>query len=447
MKNRTFWRVYLHGLLLLVVVGLAIFAVASAFGRPQRRSPERFGVLLAAEHAAFVHDPRALQRELDDTHAAFGYEIAVYDLQGNRIAAVGDDPPLLPARARQASRPFHQRKPDVVAAPMGRPPEAWLVVRGPRWAGDLTRPLAVLGAVLVALALGSIPLARSIASPLERLTRTVRRFGGGDLSARTGVRGGSGEVEQLAAAFDEMAERIERLVRGEKELLANVSHELRTPLTRIRIALELASEGDRTAGRYLREIETDLAELEQLIADVFTTARLDLAAGAPSGGAPPLRVAEHDPRVLLEAAAERFRALHPDRTLEVDAPAALPPCTCDEALVRRALANLLDNAAKYSEGTISLRARGEGGRLILAVEDRGIGIERADLQRIFTPFFRTDRSRARGSGGVGLGLALTRRIVEAHGGTIAVASEPGAGTTFRVELPAGPGGADRRTSG
>ncbi len=438
--NRTFWRVYLHGLLLLVVVGLAIFAVASAFGRPYRKSPERFGAWLAAGQEMHLHDPQALQREIEGLHETLGNDMAVYDLEGTRIAAAGEAPPELPPRALRRKRAFHMRSPDLVAAPIGRPPQAWLVVRPPRFAGDLTRPLAILGAVLVALAIGSIPLARSIVSPLERLTRTVRRFGGGDLTARTGVRQGRGEVEQLAFAFDEMAERIERLVRGEKELLANVSHELRTPLTRIRIALELAEEGGHAGRNYLREIETDLAELEQMIADVLTTARLDLAAGTPSG-TPPLRIAEHPVEAIVDGAAERFRALHPDRVLEVAKGGVLPVLPCDESLMRRALANLLDNAAKYSEGAIALRARGEPDLVAIEVVDQGIGIEHADLPRLFTPFFRTDRSRARGTGGVGLGLALTRRIVEAHGGAISVSSEPGKGTTFRIDLGAREDGA------
>ena len=119
----------------------------------------------------------------------------------------------------------------------------------------------VFGFVLVFLALGSIPLVRQITSPLERLTRTVVRFGSGDLTARVGLDRGD-EVERLARAFDDMAERIERLVRSEKEFLANVSHELRTPLARVRVALEIASEGDEAKARAcLTEIAADLEEL------------------------------------------------------------------------------------------------------------------------------------------------------------------------------------------
>lgn len=441
MRHRTFWRVYLHGLLLLALAGIAIFAVGRAFGRPHPDGPRRIAAAIAQSYAPLLDDPAALQAEVDATHDSMGIDIAVRRRDGSLVAWAGQRAPEIPPGAmpgpgRGPRKPRLLREHDLVVAPIGRPPEALLVMDTPRWPVDLRRPAAILAAALLALAVGSIPLARSIASPIERLTRTVRRFGQGDLSARTGVAPGTrgGEVAQLAAAFDEMAERIEALIRSEKELLANVSHELRTPLARIRIALELAAEGDRSGGRYLREIETDLAELESMIEDVLAAARLDLA--DRPGGAPPLRKAPVEAKELVDGAVARFSALHPGRRLEVEAAGDLPTIEADAAMLRRALVNLLDNAAKYSDEAIRLVARCAEGRLVIEVRDRGIGIDEADLPHLFTPFFRTDRSRARGTGGVGLGLALARRIVEAHGGTIEAESRRGEGTTMRILLPA-----------
>jgi signal transduction histidine kinase len=242
-------------------------------------------------------------------------------------------------------------------------------------------------------------------------------------------------VGELGRAFDDMAERLERLVTGERELLANVSHELRTPLARIRVALELAAEGDlERARRYLAEIAVDLDELDRLVEDVLTTARLDAAAGDAARAISRLPV---DPTAVVAEAAARFREGHPGRTLELSIPDALPAVEGDAALLRRLLAILLDNAAKYSEAPapVSLAALADAEGLRVEVRDRGIGIDPADLPRLFTPFFRTDRSRARGTGGTGLGLALARRIAGAHGGTIEVESKPGEGATFRVRLP------------
>jgi signal transduction histidine kinase len=140
---------------------------------------------------------------------------------------------------------------------------------------------------------------------------------------------------------------------------------------------------------------------------------------------------------LLERAAARFRRLHPQRVLEMDAATGPLRLDADPRLLDRVLDNLLDNAAKYSDAASPIElslAAAEGGAA-LVVRDRGIGITSADLERVFTPFFRGDRSRARDTGGAGLGLALSKRIVEAHGGRITIESRTGEGTTVRVWLP------------
>jgi two-component system, OmpR family, sensor kinase len=232
-----------------------------------------------------------------------------------------------------------------------------------------------------------------------------------------------------------MAGRLDRQVRAEKELLANVSHELRTPLARLRLALELAAEGDLAqARRHLSGMEEDLAEIERLVEDVLTASRLELGAAS---GSEPLHRSPVAIRELVQSTAERFRVAHPDRELRVEAAEGMPELSADPVLLRRVLENLLANAAKYSDAPapILLSAVARDGSVLVEVRDRGIGIDPGDVPRLFTPFFRTDRSRARGSGGTGLGLALARRVVEAHGGTITVESRPGEGTAMRVALP------------
>jgi signal transduction histidine kinase len=409
--------------------------VAWFYGGGEGVHEERVAALAAHMVERDLGDPARLAAGLEKARQAFGTRMAVY--REGRLLASNARPPLPPLSQADQDRlgagPFRLRGHRwAVAAPVRGEPSAYLVLTyGVH--PSAARALSFLGAVLVALALASIPLARAIAAPLERLTAAARRLGGGDLSARVGF-GGRGEVGELARAFDEMAERVERLVRSERELLANVSHELRTPLSRIRVALELAAQGDLDASRrYLAEIGADLSELEQLVADVLTAARLEGGAA----GTLPLSRQHVRGAELLERSAERFRAAWPGRRLEVRVDGQLPDLDADPALLRRALDNLLDNARKYSEEgePVELSARAEGGALVAEVRDRGIGIDPEDLPRLFTPFFRTDRSRARGTGGVGLGLALAKRIVEAHGGTIEVESEPGKGTRVRVRVP------------
>jgi two-component system OmpR family sensor kinase len=288
---------------------------------------------------------------------------------------------------------------------------------------------------LFVLALAAFPMARALARPMEKLTEAARKLGAGDLSARAGLRR-SDEVGELSLAFDDMAGRLESLVRSERQLLADVSHELRTPLSRIRVALDLAAEGDvARARKYLEEIRIDLSELDQLLGDVLTAARLDQAGGR---GEVPLRLQQVKAQAIVDRSADRFRRSHPGRELKVTVEGILPGLVADPAMLRRVLDNLLDNAAKYSESPapVEVVARQDGVAFQVTVRDEGIGVDPQDLPRLFTPFFRTDRSRARGSGGVGLGLALAKRIVEAHGGTIGVESQPGLGTTVRFSVPA-----------
>jgi signal transduction histidine kinase len=312
-----------------------------------------------------------------------------------------------------------------------------LVARGeraqpPGWTG----PILILVGALLILVLGAIVTARWIVRPIDRLARTARALGGGDLSARSHL-ARTDEIGELGVRFDEMAERIESLMRSEKELFANVAHELRTPLARIGVALDLAGEGDASAARAsLGEIAVDVGELERIVDDILTTMRFEVSRSGP--GTIPLRKELTAPADIIEASVVRSEARHPERKLDVHVEPDLATLEVDPMLVRRVLDNLLENAHKYTpdlDAPTKLSARQRDGKIVFEVADRGSGISRDDLPRVFTAFFRADRSRSRETGGVGLGLTLAKRIVEAHGGTIGVTSELGTGTTVRLELP------------
>ncbi|HET7538703.1 MAG TPA: HAMP domain-containing sensor histidine kinase [Polyangiaceae bacterium] len=291
---------------------------------------------------------------------------------------------------------------------------------------------------LVVLGVGAFLTARWIAQPLSHLSRMAVSLGRGDLGVRSELKRND-EVGDVARAFDEMAERIQRLLHTEKELLANVAHELRTPLARIRVALEIAGEGDAEAARAsLAEIAVDLAELETLINDVLTAARFELAEGlAPSSGFA-LHLQTIAATAVAERAADLFRGRHPARPFACDFARAPSTIQADPVLLRRVLDNLLENAHKYSpeaDSEVSLAVSEQAGLAVFEVRDHGMGISDDDLPRIFSAFFRGERSRSRGTGGVGLGLTLARRIIEAHGGRIEVESVVGQGSTFRAWLP------------
>ena len=302
------------------------------------------------------------------------------------------------------------------------------------------RPLLsfLLGGLLI-VGVGSFLTARWIVGPLQTLSQTARALGAGDLKARTGLKR-TDEVGDVGRSFDEMAERLQKLMQAERELLANVSHELRTPLARIRVALDIAAESNGGAGgASLSEVSTDLTEIEALLDDVMTTARLQID-GAAGVALPSLSLHFEDvaPSTLCAKASERFRARHPRRPIAVEVRGDLPSVRADPVLMRRAIDNVLENADKYSpnpDAPVVLRAETAGDHVVFEVRDQGIGISEQDLGQIFAPFFRSDRSRSREAGGVGLGLTLAKRIVDAHGGTIGATSVVARGTKVRLALP------------
>jgi len=294
-------------------------------------------------------------------------------------------------------------------------------------------PLITLIAGFGVLVIGAVLTARWIVRPIEKLSRATRAIGEGDLSARSGV-DRDDELGALGADIDDMAQRIERLVVAERELLANVAHELRTPLARIGVALDLAAEGDATRARAsLEDIAVDVAELEALVDDILTAQRFALGRSEL-----PLHRTTVEPASIAQAAAERLRARHPERAFELDIAPGLPVIDVDPVLFRRVVDNLLENAHKYTPdpaSPIRLEVGNTGDDVVFQVIDRGVGIAAADLPHVFTAFFRGEKSRSRETGGVGLGLTLARRITDAHGGTVALASKSGAGTTARLTVP------------
>jgi len=294
-------------------------------------------------------------------------------------------------------------------------------------------PIITLFAGLAIMIGGAVLTARWIIGPIEKLSRTTRAIGDGDLTARAHVHRND-EIGELGEDIDEMAQRLERLVASERELLANVAHELRTPLARIGVALDLAAEGDATRARAsLEDIAVDCAELETIVDDILTAARFEHGKTELQ-----LRRSTVEPSAIANTAAERLRARHPDRSLEVTIASALPHIDVDPVLFRRVVDNLLENAHKYTPdgaSPIKLGVFSDRDQVVFEVADRGVGIAADDLRNVFTAFFRAERSRSRETGGVGLGLTLARRIADAHGGTVSLESQLGTGTTARVSVP------------
>ena len=229
-----------------------------------------------------------------------------------------------------------------------------------------------------------------------------------------------------------------RLARLKTDLVAAVSHELKTPLASMRLLVDSLLEDEKLDPEktrdYLDLISGENQRLSRLIENFLTFSRIERNRQRFEFG-------ETRPEDVVRAAvhAMRERLQPPACRLDVDIAPDLPPLQADEDALVTALRNLLDNACKYkpADRRISVRVYAEDGRVVFAVKDNGIGIAARDRKRIFRRFYQVDRSLAREAGGCGLGLSIVESIIRAHGGSASVESEPGAGSTFRLALPAG----------
>jgi signal transduction histidine kinase len=430
--SRIALRIYVLGVLqFLVVLGAMEATRILSVHRPPPFG-ERQARYVVEDLARVWDDRPALEREVDRIARTLDWTVSVRDASGAVLAHV--DPP--PAEGHPRYSPFTRM---TVPIPLsgGRAGVLEYDMHPAAPPPGMSYPF-VLVLVLLVVGVTTFLTARSVTQPLAAITDATRAFGRGELEARTRLRR-KDEIGAVADAFDDMADRVVRLLLSEREMLANVSHELRTPLARIRVAVDLASEAEpQVAIQSFKDIAEDLAELERIVNDVLTAARLAHQRADPRSPALKLQREHVDLRALLDKAATRFAAYHPARTLRVELADDLPTIHADPVFLRRVVDNLLHNAEKYSRASgapIHLSARREGNDVVVEVRDRGVGMSEEDRARVFEPFYRADRSRSRSTGGIGLGLALAKGVVEAHGGTIAFESTLGKGTVARVRLP------------
>jgi len=458
--RRLLVRIWLHGLLLfaglIVTIAYARYILPGHDAALTAHTHPRFALGLAERALAVRGDRATLLHDLAANRAQIAVDISLYSGDGALIAS-SREPALAPLspdeqRALAPSPGFVTLTRDrlVAGAFADGALAAYAVAQTPQITVISRHAFAMIAvAALLSLVFVALPLWRSIARPLAQLGAAARALGAGRLSIRAPT-DRRDEIGDLARSFNRMAEQIQQLRLAERELLGDVSHELRTPLARMRVVLDLASDADPArVQRYVREIATDLSELEQLIDDIIASSRLDPDAPHWAEARPQLHRRAVTARELVDAAALRFGERWPGRTLaRDDGRDVLVDNLVDDLVIdgdpiwlRRALDNLVDNARKYSPDdaviTVSVGAaelRGAPG-VRVEVIDRGVGIAADDRPRVFTPFFRADRSRTRATGGVGLGLALARRIVEAHGGAIDFHSEPEVGSRFWFVVP------------
>jgi signal transduction histidine kinase len=273
-------------------------------------------------------------------------------------------------------------------------------------------------------------LGGSMLRSIERVRSASSALARGDLAARA-PSDGPAELVELAASFNEMAERVEELFDARRQLVAWASHDLRTPLASMQAMLEALEDGLAEPERYLPAMREQVRTLGVLIDDLFELARIDAGAltlelrDASLGGVV---------RSCLRGLEAEAQARHVALTAQIDGD---PPVVCAPEKVERVLYNLLTNALRHtpSDGAVAVLVEPLEQEVRVTVEDTGEGLPAGSARRVFDRFWRADRARTREKGGAGLGLAIARGLVEAQGGRIWAESRPGGGTKFSFTLP------------
>lgn len=302
-----------------------------------------------------------------------------------------------------------------------------------RLSASISRSLLVGGALAIVIALIlTFVLSRRISSPISVLANAARRLGQGDLSQRVRFQG-KGEVGTLAQAFNSMAADLERAEQLRRNLVADVAHELRTPLSNIQGYLEaIRDRVMKPNAATIRSLSEETVLLSRLVNELQ---ELSLA----EAGELKLVYQAEDITELIKQAVTPWqpKIATKELSLSLDLPDNLPLVSIDRQRVNQVLHNLLENAVAHTPkgGTINVAALTQGDWVEVSVSDTGEGIPAEDLPYIFERFYRVDKSRSRATGGSGLGLTIAKRLVEAHGGKIAVQSELGKGSRFSFTLP------------
>jgi signal transduction histidine kinase len=297
--------------------------------------------------------------------------------------------------------------------------------------GDDRKILAVAAGSAAASVIAALGLARAITRSIRGVSDASARLAGGDLEARAPV-GGAGEIAQLAAGFNRMAESVEQLFDARRELVAWASHDLRTPLASMQAMIEALDDGLAEPADYLPALREQVRVLSALVDDLFELARID--AGALGFELEDTRVAglvESALRLAGPEASARKVGLVAHLDPDVRAPVA-------PAKIERVLANLLANALRHtpSDGSVAVRLEQIEGNVVVSVEDTGSGLPPEAPARMFERFWRADRARS--GGGSGLGLAIARGLVEAHGGRIWAENRVEGGARVSFTLPSSP---------
>jgi len=257
----------------------------------------------------------------------------------------------------------------------------------------------------------------TVAKRLRILDEATKRLGQGDFSARANITSGDA-IGGLSTRFNDMADKIEKLLKNQRHLIQAVSHELRTPIARIRFDLEMleTSEDKHERLEKAAEIKDGLDELNDLVDELFLYMRFDATSS-------PLKKDRFKVAEILDELTETFERDRPEINIKLQSDSEQDiNIKANKKYFNRAIGNLIGNAVRYAETEVVIRYKKATDNIRVEVSDDGPGIPVDKREHLFEPFYRVDESRSRKSGGAGLGLAIVRRIMKAHGGDISIAN-------------------------
>jgi signal transduction histidine kinase len=435
-KTLPIQSLYVGGLLAMVsILSLSFLAFQLIADRVQRIQIDptfnKFDELqLESARTAFEHrGVSGLRAYLASLDRIFGGTHYLLDASGKDVVAGTDESRLLPRPPANILRVrAHGRWTIAHRSADGR---YWFAAEGQLnrlhiWT-FLPYYFLVIGTTGVLCWLASV----AVISPVRRIAATIALFGQGDLTARVNTRR-KDEIGQLGRSFNQMAERLERLIVSERRLLGDISHELRSPLARLKFAVKLArtSQDNRAA---LDRIERDVDRITSLVADIVEITFIEGDAAVQDTEI--VRVEEIIDEVVRDCALEaQFRGCSIDvsGTMHGDVLGS-------RELLRRAIENVLRNGIRYSpqHSAIRLTISASEREATIAVRDFGPGVPEKALARIFDPFFRVEEARDTNGGGSGMGLSIAKRAVQVHHGTISAENmHPGLRVQITIPLTA-----------
>ena len=290
--------------------------------------------------------------------------------------------------------------------------------------------LLIAGAAL----LSALIFSRVITNPIAGLMRGIQRMAKGDFSARVKLKS-SGEMKQLAMAFNSMSEKLETLDQSRNQFVSNASHELKTPLATMKIMIEsliYQPDMDRDLRtEFMTDINSEIDRLSNIVSDLLTLVQMD---------SHNVKLTRENLSIatLVKENAHRLQPIADQKTQQILLSLS-DPCDiyADKSKLNQVIYNLMENAVKYTQagGLIRVSLSRQGRDAHLVVSDNGPGIPKENLPHIFDRFYRVDKARSREKGGTGLGLSIVHQLVLLHGGAIRVESEEGKGASFIVDLP------------